>query len=157
MKSIVKMKMFRAAAVLLCGAGLVVSAAAAQQDVPPPPPDGQQQGPPPGGHQGWDPERRVEMLQQRLDLTADQTAQIRVIFADSRAKMEALRANESLSPQDRHAQAEALHQDQEAKVRGVLTPDQKLKYDEMQARQRERRRGGQGGAVPPPPPPVPQQ
>ena len=158
MKNLMKVKMFRAATVLVCGAGLMASAALAQQqDAPPPPPaDGQQQGPPPGGRGGFDPERRVEMMQRRLGLTADQTTQVRAIFADGRAKMEALRSNTSLAPADRRAQGEALRQDQDAKIHAVLTPDQKTKFDEMEARMREHRRGG-GDGDGPPPPPAPQQ
>jgi protein CpxP len=159
MKNVMKVKMFRAAAVMVCGAGLVASAALAQQqDAPPPPPaDGQQQGPPPGGHRGFDPERRVEMMQRRLGLTADQTTQVRAIFADGRAKMEALHENTALAPADKRAQGEALRQDQDAKIHAVLTPDQKTKFDEMEARMREHRRGGPEGDAPPPPPPAPQQ
>jgi protein CpxP len=40
-------------------------------------------------------------------------------------------------------------------VRGVLTDDQKTKFDAMQSRMRERREGT--GMPPPPPPPPPQQ
>ena len=160
-------RMFRAAAVVLCSTGLVMSAAVAQQNAPPPPPDGQQQGPPPdgqmqgppqGGQRGMDPERRVEMMQRRLDLNASQTAQIRQIFTESRAQMEALRSNASLAPEDRRAQMMTLHQGEQSRIRAVLTPDQQTKYDAMQARMRERHgdEGGQGAPVPPPPP-APQQ
>jgi len=155
MKSVMRMKMFRAAAVLLCGAGLVVSAAVAQQDsAPPPPPDGQQQGPPMAmhGRRGMDPERRAEMMQRRLGLNADQTAQVKAIMTDGQAKMEALRANTSLAPEDRRAQGMAMHEDMQAKIRAVLTPDQEKEFDAMQARMRGRR-GRMGGDGPPPPPP----
>jgi Spy/CpxP family protein refolding chaperone len=105
-----------------------------------------------------DPERRVEMLQRRLDLNADQTAQIRQIFTEARAQMETLRSNTSLTPEDRRAQMMTLHQGEQSRIRAVLTPDQQTKYDAMQARMRERRgdEGGQGAPVPPPPP-APQQ
>lgn len=156
MKSFVKGKMFRAAAVLVCGAGLVVSAAVAQQDAAPPPPDGQQQGPPMGGPRGMDPVRHAAMLQQRLDLTASQTAQLQEIFTEQREKMEALRANTALAPEDRRAQRMALHQGVQTRVRAVLTPDQQTKFDAMQARMRERRQGGPNEDVPPTPP-APQQ
>ena len=154
MKNLMKVQMFRAAAVLVCSAGLMASAALAQtQDAPPPPPaDGQQQGPPPDGHRGFDPERRVEMMQRRLNLSADQTTQVRAIFADERGKMEALRGNTSLAPADRRAQGEALRQDQRTRVEAVLTPDQKAKYEEMEERMREGRRGGPEGGAPPPAP-----
>jgi Spy/CpxP family protein refolding chaperone len=105
-----------------------------------------------------DPERRVEMMQRRLDLNASQTAQIRQIFTESRGKMEAIRSNSSLAPEDRRAQMMTLHQGEQARIRAVLTPDQQTKYDAMQARMRERRgdEGGQGAPLPPPPP-APQQ
>lgn len=151
MKSLLKMKLFRVVAVMVCGAGLATSAALAQQDAPPPPPDGQQQqGPPAGGRHGWDPDHRAEMMQKRLGLSDDQTAQVKAILVDSQIKMEALRSNTSLAPQDRRAQAEAMRQDQQAKVRAVLTPDQQAKFDQMQAMHHERQ-GGPGGDNAPPP------
>ncbi len=155
-------KMFRAAAVLLCAGGLMLSSAVAQQqDAPPPPQDGQMQGPPPGGHEGrGGPERRLEMLQKHLNLTDDQTAQMKTILEGEKAKAEAIRANTSLEPRDRRAQMMAVHEDSEAKIHAILTPDQKTKFDEMEARMREHRRGRPEG--PPPadgavPPPAPQQ
>jgi protein CpxP len=152
----------RSTAVLLCSAGLVLAAAHAQDTTtaPPPPPSGQQ-GPPPGGGRGgmMNPERRVEMLQKQLKLSDDQTAQVRTIFTDERSKTEALRANTSLSRQDMRAQMMAINQDRETKMHALLTPDQATKYDEMQAKERERmqerRENGGGGGNPPPPPPPP--
>lgn len=161
--------MFRAAAVLLCAGGLMMSTAVAQQqDAPPPSPDGTMQGPPQGGHErGGNPERRLEMLQKHLNLTDDQTAQMKAIFEGQRAKMEAVHSNTALAPQDRHAQMMAIREDGEAKIHAILTPEQKTKFDVMQARMREReqehRRGGaqgappQDGSAPAPAPPAPQR
>jgi protein CpxP len=157
MKNMIKMKMVRAAAVALCGAGLIVGAAFAQQDGVPPPADGQQQGPPSGGHRGWDSQRRVEMMQHHLNLTADQMAQVKSILDENRSKMEAMYAETSLTPQDRRAQSYALRQDTNAKIRAVLTPDQQTKFDEVQARQREHHRGGPEEKAEPSPAPQPQQ
>jgi Spy/CpxP family protein refolding chaperone len=158
-------KILRAAAVLLCAGGLMASSAMAQQpqDAPPPPPDGQMQGPPPGGHEGRNPERRLEMLQKHLNLSDDQAAQVKSVWEGERAKAEALRANTSLAPQDRRAQIMAVHEDGEAKIHAILTPDQKTKYDELEARMREHRHGRPegpppaDGSAPPPAPPAPQQ
>jgi Spy/CpxP family protein refolding chaperone len=160
MTNMTEKKMFRAAAVLLCAGGLMVSAAMAQQDAPPPPPDGQMQGPPPGGPGRGGPERRLEMLKHRLNLSDDQTAQVKSIFEGQRAKMEALHSNTSMDPQDRRAQMMAIRQDGEAKIGAILTPEQKSKYQAMEAR--HERRGGpdgpppSGDSAPPPPPPAPQ-
>jgi len=106
-----------------------------------------------------DPEKRVEMLQRRLDLNDSQTAQVRQIFTESHAQMETIRSNASLAPEDRRAQMMTLHQGEQARIRAVLTPDQQAKFDAMQARMRERRgdEGGQGAPVPPPPSGSPQQ
>ena len=102
----------------------------------------------------------MEMLQKHLNLTDDQTAQIRSIFEGQRAKAEAVRTNTALAPQDRRAQMMAIHEDGEAKVHAVLTPEQKMKYDAMETRMREHRREGAGGGPPSdgaaPPAPAPQ-
>ncbi len=157
MKNFAKNRVFRAAVIMLCGAGLAMSAAVAQQEAAPPPPDGQQQGPSQGGQHGMDLERRVEMMQRRLDLNASQTAQVRQIFTESRAQMEALRSNTSLTPEDRRAQMMTLHQGEQARIRAVLTPEQQTKFDAMQERMRERRGDGGDQNAPPPSPPAPQQ
>jgi Spy/CpxP family protein refolding chaperone len=165
MENLARKTMFRAAVVVLCSAGLAMSAAVAQEETaPPPPPDQQQQGPPPDGQmqgpmqggRGMDPEHRVEMLQRRLNLNDSQTAQVRQIFKESRAQMETIRSNTSLTPEDRRAQMMTLHQGEESRIRAVLTPDQQEKFDAMQEKMRERRADGGGESAPPPPPPAPQ-
>lgn len=181
MKSRLKMHVVRKAIVVLCGGGLAVGAAmpptamaamrrtgmAAQQDAPPPPPaegqqQGQQQGPPPPPNRAMNPEHRVEQMQRRLNLTPEQTAQVRTILAGDMEKMEALRANAAVAAQDRRAQMEAMRRDMQGKIRAVLTPDQQAKFDAMLAnmrmKERERRGQAQGGesATPPPPPASPQ-
>jgi Spy/CpxP family protein refolding chaperone len=80
-----------------------------------------------------DPERRVEMMQRRLNLNDSQTAQVRQIFTESHAQMETIRSNASLAPEDRRAQMMTLHQGEQARIRAVLTPDQQAKFDAMQA------------------------
>jgi Spy/CpxP family protein refolding chaperone len=95
------------------------------------------------------------MLQRQLNLTADQTTQVKALLEDGRAKMEALHTNTALSDQDKHAQGMALHQEEHDKLMALLTPEQKTKFAEMEQRMRERRQGGGGGAEPPPPPPPP--
>jgi Spy/CpxP family protein refolding chaperone len=148
------------AVALVCGLGLMAGVAVAQQDAPPPPPPGGQMQGPPEGHRGMGPERRIERMKHELNLTDDQTAQVKAIFEDSRTKMEALRGNSSLSQQDRRAQMMAIHQAEDDKIEALLTADQKTKYEAMQARMRdrmqERREGGDAGGPPQPPPPPPQ-
>jgi protein CpxP len=152
MRNSFEVKRMRAAGILLCGALLAIVPAIAQQDAPPPPPQqGDAQGPPPGGggrggRGGMNPERRLEMMQQQLNLTADQSTAIKAIFEDERAKMEAARA--STAPDDRRAKMMAMREEEKTKIEAVLTPEQKIKYEEMEANMRNRR------DTPPPPPPT---
>jgi len=158
------MKTVRAAGVLLCGAVLAVLPVMAQQDTTPPPPQGQVQGPPPDGGQGgrggrggmMNPERRLEMMQKQLNLTTEQTAQIKGIFDESKGKMEELRANTAIAQEDKRPKMMEIHQHEMEKIKAVLTPDQQTKFAAMQEKMRERmqqREGGAGGQQQGPPPP----
>jgi protein CpxP len=100
------------------------------------------------------PEHRLEMMTKMLNLSTDQQAAIRQIFADEQAKMEAQRSSgQPMSQQDRRAAMMAMRQDQTAKIEAVLTPDQKTKYEAMEAKMRERMQEHRDGGTPPPPPP----
>ena len=139
-------------AVLICGLGVVaVGAAVAQDQAPATPPAGQaMQGPPPGGGRGMmDPGQRTAMLKDRLALNDSQTAQVKTILTDSQTKMQALRSNSSLSQDDRRSQMMAIRKDESDKIGGILTPDQKTKYDAMQQQMRGARGGQQPGGTTP--------
>ena len=151
----------QATLVLFCSATLAAVPALAQTDTaPPPPPSGQADGYGGGGgpHRGG-PERRVEMMQHELNLSSDQSAQLKSIMAGEHSKMEALHSNSSLSQADMRSQMMAIHQASDSQIRAMLTPDQVTKYDAMQAHMRARmqERRNDGDAAPPAgPPPAPQ-
>ncbi len=149
----------RALALVACGAALLVAPCFAQT-TPPPPPDATQ-GPPPAanGPRRGGPDQRAQMMQRQLNLTPDQTSQIRTLLETERSKMEALRSNTALSQDDMRTQAMAAHQDTDTKVRALLTPDQVTKYDAMQAKMKARmqQRQGDGQGPPPSAPGAPQQ
>jgi Spy/CpxP family protein refolding chaperone len=99
-------------------------------------------------------ERRLERMQKELGLTPDQSAQIKGIFDEGKGKMEELRANTALSQEDRRSKMMEMREHENAKIKAVLTPEQKVKYEAMEAKMRERMRDrGEGGGAPPPPPP----
>ena len=152
----------QAATLLLCSAALAVPVLAQSTDTPPPAPASGQTdgGMGPGGPHRGGPGRRVEMMQRELNLSPDQTTQLRSIMASEHTKMEALHGNSSLSQADMHTQMAAIHQSSESQIRAMLTPDQVTKYDAMQSRMRvhaEERRGGGDTAPPADPPPAPQR
>jgi periplasmic protein CpxP/Spy len=117
-------------AILLCGASVVVAPAHAQ--------GGQGQ-----GRRMMDPATRATNVQQQLGLTDDVTAKIKDIYTDGTTKMQAVRGDSSLSQDDMRSKMMAIRQDENAKVKALLTADQAAKYDAMQ----QQRRGGGG---PPP-------
>ncbi len=127
---------------------LGVTAVASAQDTPPPPPDQTQAGPPQGGRgMRMDPDQQLAHLTSALSLTTDQQSQIKPLLVDRQQKMQALMQNESLSQEDRRAQARTISQGTNNSIKAVLTDEQKQKFDTMQANMR---RGGQGGPPPPP-------
>jgi Spy/CpxP family protein refolding chaperone len=112
-----------------------------------------QQGPPPGGGEGHGPRRgmpsvddQLKNLSERLSLTADQQAKIKPILEDTHQQVQKLRDDESMAREDKMAKMRSIHEDSMAKVKAVLTDDQKKKFDqwqqEMQNNRRQRQQGG---------------
>ena len=123
---------------------------------------------PPAGQmrpRGGNPERELQMLTHRLDLTADQQAQVKTLLTERTQKMEALRGGApsadaaSAPPPPRRGQMEAIRNDTDTKITALLNDDQKAKFAALQQERKERmehRQGpGSGGDNAPPPPPPP--
>jgi len=77
----------------------------------------------------------------KLGLSQDQVAQIKPVLEDRTQKMQALRADASLSPQDRRAKAQDIMQDSKNKIEAVLNDTQKQQFEQMLAERRGHRRG----------------
>ena len=121
----------------------------------------QQDGPPrggPGGRGGMmGGERQMEMMTKQLNLTPEQVTSIKAIEDDSRKQSMALREDTSTPQEQKRDKMMAIRTASMAKVKALLTDEQKTKYDAMMARMRERGPGGRGPGGPdgPPPPPPP--
>lgn len=70
------------------------------------------------------PQKEVAHLSKRLNLTADQQSKLEPIFADRDQKLDAIRTNTALAPQDAHAQMKAINKSTNQQLSGILTPDQ---------------------------------
>jgi Spy/CpxP family protein refolding chaperone len=157
-----KITMFRSSvlrvAVLAIGATALSALPAMAQDpsAPPPPPQDQagsrHGGMGSGGMRG----NQVEFLTKKLSLTPDQVTQVKAIDADAMNQMKALHEDTSVAGPDKRAKMMDIHKTSQDKIRGLLTDDQKTKFDALQAQMRERR-GDHGGGGDGPPPPPPQQ
>jgi Spy/CpxP family protein refolding chaperone len=80
-------------------------------------------------HRNFDPSQQAVHLTKRLGLSSDQAAQITPILADRQQKMQALRADTSLSQQDRRTKARAVMQDSNSKIEALLSDPQKQQFD----------------------------
>jgi Spy/CpxP family protein refolding chaperone len=98
-------------------------------------PGGQQQGQWGQGHRGMmNPDKQLEHMTKTLNLTADQQTQIKPILTERQQKMQALWQDQSLSREDRHSKAEAIHQDTRSRIEAVLNDQQKQQFEAMQQR-----------------------
>jgi periplasmic protein CpxP/Spy len=91
------------------------------------------------------PHREAMMLSRRLNLTPDQTAKIEPILTDREQKMDALRANTSLTPDDLRRQMGQLRRQERTEMFAILTPEQQEQFKSM-----HRGRGGRGPQGTPP-------
>ena len=145
----------------VCTGAMGATAMMAQDTPPAGTTPGQGRGP--GGGGMGSPEqqqRQLDMMTTQLNLTPDQVTQIKAIQADSRKQAMAMRDDTNTTGPDRRAKMMSMREAEQAKVKAVLTDDQKPKYDAMVAQQRARQANGGGGygngnGAPPPPPPNP--
>ncbi len=97
-----------------------------------------------------DPEQRMEMLKQELELTEDQVTAVETIFAEQderrRELFEGLR-------EDRRAMREqmrAFQGEMDKELAEVLTAEQMQKFQELREQMRQQFRQGGGRSGPPP-------
>ncbi len=124
-----------AAGILLLGAVTLGRAAFAQEGPPPdgPPPgmDAQQPEPP-----GINPAHELAQLTKKLKLTEEQRTSIRPVLEERAKRMQALFADAAGPSPDKRNTAMQIGKETDAKVRDLLTDDQKARYDKM-TRERE--------------------
>ena len=154
--------------VVVLGVALCVPAAMLAQDTAPPPQGtaGQQSNPgaqpmgPMGRmrhHHPPSPERQLRHLTKMLNLTPDQQKQMLPILQDQHKRMDTVRNNTALSPQERRQQMRAAMMDTHQKLEALMTDTQKQQFEQAMQQRRDRMRNGlmgmgDGGGVPPPPP-----
>lgn len=86
-----------------------------------------------------DPEEHLAKIQEELNLDAQQTEQIRAIFAERHAEFERLWAEEGGDRESRHEAIRQLHEETHAQIREVLNEEQRARFEELRAEHMERR------------------
>lgn len=103
------------------------------------------------GQRGMDPEQRMEMLKQKLELTEDQVTAVETIFAEQDERRREMFESRS---EDRRAMGEqmreqmrALQGQMDGELAEVLTAEQMQELQELREpmRQQFRQGGGRGG------------
>lgn len=97
-----------------------------------------------GGRRGFDPKTMVANMKKALNLNAGQEKKLMAIMESRKVESDKLRA----APGDRKSkgpQMKKMREAFEAKVKGILTKEQAVKYDKMMAEMRAKFGGGRGG------------
>lgn len=98
-------------------------------------------------------DQRLQRMTQQLDLTSDQQEKIKPILENESTQMQGLRADSSLSQEDRMAKMKQIRETTTSQINPILTADQQKKYAEMMTHMGRGRGPAQGQT----PPPTPQQ
>jgi Spy/CpxP family protein refolding chaperone len=149
-----KMNKFTLLAILALGGLTAFGTLAQAQDSTNTPPSGARQRPPGG------PGARMGKLAQDLGLSEDQKEKFGPILKEQAEQMKALREDTSLTQEDKKAKMKTLREATAEKIKGILTPEQFTKFQELQKQRRGP--GGMGGpggkppgdGAPATPPPV---
>jgi hypothetical protein len=124
------------------GLGAAIAAQTAQDQSSAPQPAAPQAQAPAGhehGRRQADPNRQIQMLTKKLNLTADQQNQLLPILTDRQQQMAAIWNDNSLSKQDRHAKVRAIREESKNKIEAVLNTNQKQTYEQMLQHQHHRK------------------
>ena len=119
------------------------------EDAPPATPPSAPAGEHPHGGRG----DRLKMLAEKLQLTDAQKASIKPILQKTEQDSMALRDDESLSKEDRHAKMMEIRKASHDQIRALLTPDQQKTFDAMPPPGDRGHRGPPPGGDAPPPKP----
>jgi len=96
----------------------------------------------------FDAQTQLQHLTKQLQLTTDQQAKIGPMLQQRDQQLQALHSDSSLRPADRRAKAQAIMQDSESQIGGVLTQEQNDKWKAMRERAMERMQEKRGQKVP---------
>ena len=102
----------------------------------------------PAGHHARRDELRehYQRMVKDLNLTSDQQAKAEAILKQTGDELRALRADTTLTPDQRHAKAKDLRRGAEEQIHALLTPDQQAKAKALREQHRQQ------GEQPPAPP-----
>jgi Spy/CpxP family protein refolding chaperone len=85
---------------------------------------------------------RLNHIAKELNLTDDQKAKIKPLLESEVADMRGVKADTSLTPQQKKAKAMEIHDKYSPQINAVLTPEQQEKWKAMKAEAMEKHKEG---------------
>ena len=86
-------------------------------------------------HNGESADQQLQMLSEKLNLTDDQKAKLKPILQDQMQQMKAVRADSSLSKDQKRAKIKSIHDSSHDGINTVLTPEQQAKLKQVKQAQ----------------------
>jgi len=83
-------------------------------------------------------QRMTKVLNEKLNLTADQSAKVNAIFLTKAVQMDSLRKAHSADRKADRQSRKAMLVTLDGQLKGVLTADQQAKYTELKAQMKEK-------------------
>jgi Spy/CpxP family protein refolding chaperone len=105
-------------------------------------------------------DQRLQHMTQILNLTSDQQTKLKPILENESQQMQSLRADTSMSREDKMGKARSIRETTNSQITPILTPAQQQKWQQEQAQMRQHMHNGvapnavgAGGEMNTPPPP----
>lgn len=89
-------------------------------------------------HRQADPNQQIQFMTKKLNLTTEQQSALLPILTDRQQQIQAIRADNNLSREDRHQKMRTVMQDSRSKIEAVLNDTQKQQWQAMQEHNRQR-------------------
>jgi Spy/CpxP family protein refolding chaperone len=89
---------------------------------------------------------RLQHMTKMLNLTSDQQTKIRPILDNESTQMQALRADTSMSREDKMSKMRSIRENSMSQINPILTTEQQQKWQQMQSQHMHQQGGGAMGA-----------
>jgi Spy/CpxP family protein refolding chaperone len=86
-------------------------------------------------------DQQLQRLSDKLNLTDDQKTKLKPILQDQMDQMKAVREDTSLTPEQKRAKMKSTHTSFNEQINAVLTPEQQVKFKEMQQEHTQKPKG----------------
>lgn len=91
-----------------------------------------------GGKRGPSVEEQMTRMTEELKLTDDQKPKVKAALEDRSKQMQEIRGDTSLSREDRRSKMTSIREATDKKIKDILKPDQREKYEKMQAEMKQK-------------------